>query len=77
MQSAEEALRLSQANLKSGTMLLLDVLQSQSEVDAARLRYAEAVVRYNQSQIALISALGLLEIEKLVPMAQPASQPVE
>ena len=77
VQSAEEALRLSQANLKSGTMLLLDVLQSQSEVDAARLRYAEAVVRYNQSQIALISALGLLEIEKLVPMAQPASQPVE
>ena len=39
----------------------------------AKLRAAA----YNQSQITLISALGLLEIEKLVPTAQPASQPVE
>jgi outer membrane protein TolC len=59
--AAEEALRLAQANLKSGTMLLLDVLQAQNEVDAGRLRYADAVVRYNQAQINLLGALGLLD----------------
>ena len=61
--AAEEALRLAQANLNAGTMLLLDVLQAQDELDAARLRYAQAVVRYNQSQINLLAALGLLDAE--------------
>lgn len=65
--AAEEALRLAQANLKSGTMLLLDVLQAQNEVDAGRLRYADAVIRYNQSQITLIAALGLLDSSKIQP----------
>ena len=51
---------------------------------AACLLTSEPVVLSNvprirdvETMIALISALGLLEIEKLVPMAQPASQPVE
>jgi outer membrane protein TolC len=65
--AADEALRLAQANLKSGTMLLIDVLQAQNELDAARLRYADAVVRYNQSQITLMAALGLLEDTTLRP----------
>jgi outer membrane protein TolC len=66
--SAEEALRLAQANLKSGTMLLLDVLQAQNEVDAGRLRYADAVVRYNQAQINLLGALGLLDFPALTQL---------
>lgn len=57
--SAEEALRLSQANLQAGTMITLDVLQSQDAATQARLRFAEAVVRYNQSQVRLLAALGL------------------
>jgi len=57
--SAEEALRLSQANLQAGTMTTLDVLQAQDAATQARLRYAESVVRYNQSQIKLLAALGL------------------
>jgi outer membrane protein TolC len=71
LQAAEEALRLAQANLKSGTMLLVDVLQSQNQVDDARLRHADAVVKYNQSQINLLAALGLLEASKFLP---PTSQ---
>jgi outer membrane protein TolC len=61
--SAEEALRLSQANLQAGTMTTLDVLQAQDAVNQARLRHAEAVVRYNQAQINLAAALGLLNEE--------------
>jgi outer membrane protein TolC len=59
--AAEEALRLARANVETGTLLLIDVLQAQNELDGARLRYADAVVRYNQSQITLLAALGLLE----------------
>src|SRR5688500_17189450 len=74
LQAADEALRLAQANLKSGTMLLVDVLQSQNQVDDARLRHADAVVRYNQSQINLLAALGLLEASKLLP---PTTHPAQ
>lgn len=59
--AAEEALRLTQANLRAGTMTTLDVLQSQDAVAQARLRYAEAVIRYNQSQVNLLWSLGLID----------------
>jgi len=58
--SAEEALRLSQANLQAGTMTTLDALQAQDAATQARLRFTEAVVRYNQSQVRLLAALGLI-----------------
>ncbi|MBI4581741.1 MAG: TolC family protein [Planctomycetes bacterium] len=58
---AQEALRLSQANLQAGTMTTLDVLQAQDAVNQARLRQAEAVVRYNQAQVNLVGAIGLLD----------------
>jgi len=58
--SAQEALRLSEANLRAGTMTTLDVLQAQDAATQARLRYAHAVVRYNQAQVNLLAALGLL-----------------
>lgn len=60
VQSADEALRLAQANLKQGTMLLVDVLNAEDLLESARLRYADAVLHYNQSQINLLAALGLL-----------------
>lgn len=65
--SAEEALRLSQANLQAGTMTTLDVLQAQDTATQARLRFAEAVVRYNQSQVRLLAALGLLDRSSFAP----------
>ena len=78
VRSAEEALRLAQANLDQGTMLLLDVLQAEDLADSARLRRAEAVLRYNQSQVNLLAALGLLEADRLSPppsSAAAATQP--
>lgn len=65
VESAQEALRLAQSSQREGTLLLLDVLQAEDAVDAARLRYADAVVHYNQSQVNLTAALGVLDAPKL------------
>lgn len=76
LDAAEQALRLAQANLRAGTLLTVDVLQTQNEADRARLRYVDAVVRYNQSQVNLIAAMGLLDgatTLAAVPATQPAA----
>jgi hypothetical protein len=52
---------LTQEDLKAGTGLTIDVLQAERAADRARLRYATALVRYNQSQINLLAALGLID----------------
>ena len=59
--SAEEALRLTQKNLQSGTGLTIDVLVAQDAADQAGLHYATAVTRYNQAEINLLAALGLID----------------
>ena len=69
--AAKEALRLTEANLKAGTMTTLDVLQAQDSVAQARLRYAEAVVGYNQSQVNLLAALGLIDAATLTGSPNP------
>ena len=66
--AAEEALRLTQKNLEAGTGLTLDVLTAQDAADQARLNYASSVVRYNQAEINLLAALGLLEETNLEPI---------
>jgi outer membrane protein TolC len=77
-EAAEETLRLVQQNLRAGTMLSLESLAAQSEVEVARLRHATALVQYNQSQLNLLAALGLLDSPKLLPKAEPATtQPTE
>jgi outer membrane protein TolC len=73
LDSAQEALRLTQANLQAGTALVIDVLQAQNAVDDARLRYVTAVVHYDQSQVNLLAALGLIDRITISPIA--SSQP--
>ncbi len=70
--AAEEALRLSQENLRAGTMITLDVLQAENAADTARLQYAAAVVHYNQSQVNLLAALGLIEARQFMPATTTA-----
>ena len=67
--AAAEALRLTEVNLRAGTMTTLDFLQAQDGVTQARLSHAKAVVRYNQSQVNLLAALGLLDESMLVGVA--------
>lgn len=69
--SAEEALRLTRENLKVGTGLLIDVLVAEDTADQSRLHYATAVVHYNQSQINLLAALGLIDQANVI--APPAA----
>jgi outer membrane protein TolC len=73
--SAEEALRLTEQDLKSGTGLTVDVLQAQAAADQARYRYASAIVHYNQSEVNLLAALGLSDQTSLLPLraANPAA----
>jgi outer membrane protein TolC len=64
--SADEALRLTLANLQAGTMTTLDVLQAQDAANQARLRHADAIVGYNQAQINLLASIGLLDESTLL-----------
>ena len=75
--AAQEALRLSQASLQAGTTTTLAVLQAQDALAHARLRYADSVVRYNQSEINLLAALGLLNAGALgeATSPDPAARP--
>jgi outer membrane protein TolC len=59
--AADEALRITQENFQVGTGLFLDVLQAQDAVNQARLNYANAITSYNQSQVNLLTALGLID----------------
>jgi len=63
--AAEQAHRLVQASFGTGTVTILDLLQSQDGLARARLAYAEAVVHYNASQVNLLAALGLINEDKL------------
>jgi outer membrane protein TolC len=58
---AEEALRLTQRNLEAGTGLTIDVLVAEDAADQARLHHVTAVIRYNQAEINLLAALGLVD----------------
>jgi outer membrane protein TolC len=73
--AAEEALRLTQSNLRAGTALLLDVLQAEDQLNNARLRYAQAVAQYNQSQVNLLAAIGVLTGDNLAPADKAAAAP--
>lgn len=71
VRAAEESLRLAQASQKAGTSLLLETLQAQQELDAARVALAAAAVHYDQAQVDLLAAVGLLDEVALTP-AQPS-----
>ena len=67
VEAAAEALRLAQQNFGAGTALTVDVLQAEDTLNEARLRYAKAVTSYNQSQVNLLAALGLIDSTSLSP----------
>ena len=59
--AAQEALRITQENFAVGTGLFLDLLQAQDAVNQARLNHANAITSYNQAQVNLLAALGLID----------------
>jgi outer membrane protein TolC len=72
VRAAEESLHLSQAGLQAGTTLLLETIQAEQEVASASVSMAAAVVHYDQAQVDLLSAVGLLDEGALVPQAPPS-----
>jgi outer membrane protein TolC len=65
LKSAEESLRQISASFAVGRAIQLDVLDAQSTLAQSRLRYAQAIVRFNQSQVRVLGSLGLLTAESL------------
>jgi outer membrane protein TolC len=59
--SAVEGVRLAQLGQGSGTATDLDVLNAGEAAAQARLRHAESVIRYDQAQVVLVAALGLVD----------------
>jgi multidrug efflux system outer membrane protein len=75
VEAAAEALRLAQENFGAGTALSVDVLQAEDTLNEARLRYASSVTSYNQSQVNLLAALGLIDSMSLSPSEPSATAP--
>jgi outer membrane protein TolC len=49
-------------------MWSLDVLQAEDAVARARIHYARAVAKYNQAQVNLLAAIGLLDQKAFGPV---------
>jgi outer membrane protein TolC len=75
--AAQEALHITQENFAVGTGLFLDLLQAQDTVNQARLNHANAITSYNQAQVNLLTALGLIDqanVAAASPPPTPASK---
>jgi outer membrane protein TolC len=70
LDAARAALRQVQSRLRVGQAILLDTLDSQRQLAQANVQYAQAIARYNQSQVNLLAALGVLSDQALE--AKPA-----
>jgi len=68
--AAESARRMINEGFNAGTATALYVLQADEALARARLSRTEAIVHYNQSQVDLIAALGVLNQEALLPDQQ-------
>lgn len=58
--SAQESYDLASGRFKSGYGINLDVLNAQANLATARSNLVQAVLNYNQSQIQLVQAMGLV-----------------
>jgi outer membrane protein TolC len=66
---------LAQKNLGVGTALTVDVLQAEDALNDAQLRYANTATAYNQSQVNMLAALGLIDRVSLTPAEGTSSVP--
>jgi outer membrane protein len=82
--SAQESYDLASGRFKSGYGINLDVLNAQANLATARSNLVQAVLNYNQSQIQLVQAMGLVTPDAILQgiqwqgssaNAQPSSNP--
>lgn len=68
--SAQESYDLASGRFKAGYGINLDVLNAQANLATARSTLVQAVLNYNQSQIQLVQAMGLLTPEAVLQGVQ-------
>jgi outer membrane protein TolC len=64
--SAQESYDLAVGRFKAGYGINLDVLDAESALATARSNLVQAVLNYNQSQVQLVQALGLVTPTALI-----------
>ncbi|MGC8552038.1 MAG: TolC family protein [Phycisphaerae bacterium] len=74
LESADYALHTIQENFRAGTNTEFDVLVAEAALAKARRDYAQAIVRYNQSQIALLASLGMMDHRAVTNLVQTETQ---
>jgi outer membrane protein len=68
--SAEESFQLATGRFKAGYGVYLDVLTADAQLATARNNLAQAVLNYNQAQVQLVQAVGLVNPAALVQGVQ-------
>ncbi len=69
VRSAQYALNIIKVNYKAGTVTSLEVLVAESQLAKAQRDYAAAIAHFNQSQIAIVGAVGLVSDKAILGSA--------
>ena len=66
VRSAQYALNIIKVNYKAGTVTSLEVLVAESQIAQAKRDYARAIAHFNQSQIDIVRAVGLVSAKSIL-----------
>jgi len=69
VRSAQYALNIIKVNYRAGTVTSLEVLVAESQLAQAQRDYAAAIAHFNQSQIAIVGAVGLVSDKAILGSA--------
>ncbi|MGC9259119.1 MAG: TolC family protein [Phycisphaerae bacterium] len=69
VRSAQYALNIIKVNYQAGTVTSLEVLVAESQLAQAQRDYAAAIAHFNQSQIAIVGAVGLVSDKSILGAA--------
>lgn len=69
VRSAQYALNIIKVNYRAGTVTSLEVLVAESQLAQAQRDYAAAIAHFNQSQIAIVGAVGLVSDKSILGSA--------
>ena len=70
VRSAQYALNIIKVNYRAGTVTSLEVLVAESQLAQAQRDYAAAIAHFNQSQIAIVGAVGLVSDKAILGSAK-------
>jgi outer membrane protein TolC len=65
LEAAQQNHRINLAQFKSGTAIALEVLHASHRLAGAQLDLARSIIDYNLSQVKLLAATGVLQLDLL------------